>query len=224
MAVRPARSAMSMRPAIATRPGINVIAGAGSVGCGRDGRGGYYRCGGWNHALGGDEGSAFWIAWNLLHVFQRQSDGRAERTALYSAVREALSLSTDDALVTRVVEEWKLDRTRIASLAPIVSALAANGDPSAKAILDDAARQLADYAIAIRKKLDFDGEIPVSGTGGIFSIGPLLTDELSRILREHGMHFVQPLYTPDLGAVLLAIGGCAWRTSQAHILASTPVL
>ena len=193
--------------ALAGKPGINVIAGTGSVGCGRDEYGGYFRCGGWHHALGGDEGSAYWIAWNLLHEFQRQSDGRDERTALYDAVTKALDLPSDDALVTRIVEEWDLDRTRIAALSPMVSELAAAGDPHALAILADAAVELADYAIAIKKQLNFSGDIPVSGTGGIFSIGPAVTDVFDQKLRENGMHYVEPLYSPDIGAVLLAIKG-----------------
>ena len=193
--------------ALAGKPGINVIAGTGSVGCGRDEYGGYFRCGGWPHDLGGDEGSAYWIAWNLLHVFQRQSDGRDKKTPLYAAVKEALDLPRDDALVTRVVEEWDMDRTRIATLSPIVSRLAEDGDPAAKAILSNTARELADYAIAIKKQLNFRGDIPVSGTGGIFSIGPAVTDVFDRILRENGMHYVKPLYSPDIGAVLLAIKG-----------------
>ena len=193
--------------ALAGQPGINVIAGTGSVGCGRDSAGGYFRCGGWHHALGGDEGSAYWIAWHLLHEFQRQSDGRDEKTDLYAAVVNALSLDTDDVLVSRVVEEWSLDRTKIATLSPIVSDLAANGDPHAKAILTNTARELADYAIAIKNRLDFSStdSVPVSGTGGVFSIGPMVTDEFDRILQENGMHYVKPIYTPDIGAVLLAM-------------------
>ena len=201
--------------ALAGKPGINIIAGTGSVGCGRDEAGSYARCGGWNYTLGGDEGSAYWIARNLLHEFQRQSDGRDEKTALYKAVAEALSLETDDALMTRIVKDWNSDRTKIATLSPLVSELAASGDPHAKAILAAAARELADYAIAVKGRLHFrateeassgnDGMIPVSGTGGVFNSGPDLTDELDRILHEHGMYFTQPIYTPDIGAVLLAM-------------------
>ena len=191
--------------ALAGGPGINIIAGTGSVGCGRDEAGGYVRVGGWHHALGGDEGSAFWIAKELLHEFQRQSDGRDEKTALYAAVTSALGLATDDGLITLVAEEWGLDRTKIAALSPIVSELAAAGDPHAKAIIAGAARELADYAIAIKNQLDFKGDVPVSGTGGVFKIGSLLIDEFDGILKQHGMHYVDPIYDPDIGAVLLAL-------------------
>lgn len=194
--------------ALAGKPGINIIAGTGSVGCGKDQFGGYYRCGGWNYALGGDEGSGYWIALNLLHEFQRQSDGRDEKTALYEIVASTLNLKTDDELTARIVEDWKLDRTRVASLSPLVSQLASSGDPYAKSILENAAKELADYAIAIKKKLNFknlEGTIPVSGTGGVFKAGPILTNELDRILHENGMYYTQPISTPDIGSVLLAM-------------------
>lgn len=203
--------------ALGDRPGINIIAGTGSVGCGKNHSGDYARCGGWHHVMGGDEGSGYWISWRLLQEFQRQSDGRDERTLLYDAVRQILNLDTDDVIVTRVVEEWHLDRTRIAALAPLVAELAANDDPHAKAILRDAAAELADFAIALYRKLDFasvgtcgaapssQAPVPCSGTGGIFKIGPLVTGPFSEILKANGMEYVEAIAEPDMGAVLLAI-------------------
>ncbi|MDD4200457.1 MAG: BadF/BadG/BcrA/BcrD ATPase family protein [Eubacteriales bacterium] len=217
--------------ALGDRPGINIIAGTGSVGCGKNERGDYVRCGGWHYALGGDEGSGYWISWRLIQEFQRQSDGRDVRTLLYDEVRRILDLDTDDAIVTRVVEEWKLDRTRIAGLAPMVSELAKAGDPHAQEILHDAAAQLAEFALAIYKRLGFDqasgsisdsaakGDlakddsvstycslpVPCSGTGGVFKMGEFITGPFSRILAANGMEYVEPLAEPDIGAVILAI-------------------
>lgn len=205
--------------ALGDRPGINIIAGTGSVGCGINEAGDYARCGGWHHVLGGDEGSGYWISWRLIQEFQRQSDGRHERTLLYDALRQALNLDTDDAIVTRVVEEWNLDRTKIASLAPLVSELAVNGDQYAKAILQDAAAELAELAVALYKRLGFGtgdsapsdqaksspAPVPCSGTGGIFKMGEPVTGPFSEILKANGMEYVEPLAEPDMGAVLLAM-------------------
>ena len=198
-------------------PGINIIAGTGSIGSGRNAAGQFMRCGGWHYVLGGDEGSAYWLAWNLLKEYSRQADGRSPKTLVYDAVNRALDLHTDDEMVTRVVNEWHLDRTRIAGLAPVVTQLYNDGDPYAKALLTDCARELASMAIALYDQLGFAEAVsvpdsaepaslvPVSGTGGVFRIGPAVTEPFARILREHGMQYVEPAATPDVGALMLAI-------------------
>ena len=205
----------ALEGALAGRPGINIIAGTGSIGSGRNAAGEFMRCGGWHFGLGGDEGSAYWLAWNLLKAYSRQSDGRSEKTLLYEAVNRALDLHSDDEMVTRVVNEWHLDRTRIAGLSPVVSQLYKDGDPYAKALLSDCAQELADLAIVLHDRLGFadesnrsadsDNLVPVSGTGGVFRIGPAVTEPFARILREHGMKYVEPATTPDMGALMLAI-------------------
>lgn len=210
--------------ALGERPGINIIAGTGSVGCGINEAGEYERCGGWHHALGGDEGSGYWIGWSLIKEFQRQSDGRDEKTALYGAIRNTLNLHTDDQIVTRVVEEWRLDRAKIASLAPVCRMLFDAGDPHAKAIFRAAAEELAGFAISLYKRLgfgktgaatsdayngnagDYSGNpVPCSGTGGIFKMGDCIIEPFSLMLRSYGMEYAAPLMEPDMGAVLLAI-------------------
>ena len=196
----------ALEGALQGQPGINIIAGTGSIGSGRNAAGKFMRCGGWHYALGGDEGSAYWIAWNLLKEYSRQSDGRDKRTLLYDAVNDALDLKTGDEMVTRVVNEWDLNRTRIAGLAPIVSRLYDEGDPYAEAILTGCAKELSDLAIVLRGKLGFgDEDVPVSGTGGVFKIGPAVTQPFDEILRAHGMHYVEAATTPDMGALMLAV-------------------
>ena len=198
----------ALEGALAGRPGINIIAGTGSIGSGRNADGDFMRCGGWHYILGGDEGSAYWIAWNLLKEYARQSDERDEKTLLYDAVNRALELKTDDEMTTRVVNEWHLDRRRIAGLAPIVSQLYEEGDPYAIDILNNCAKELADLAIVLHDKLNFGDAselVPVSGTGGVFKIGPAVIDPFNEILHQHGMEYVKPLHTPDMGALMLAV-------------------
>ncbi|MGN0702904.1 MAG: N-acetylglucosamine kinase [Lentihominibacter sp.] len=193
--------------ALGDTPGINIIAGTGSVGCGRNSRGDFARCGGWHHVMGGDEGSGYWISWSLLKEFQRQSDGRDARTLLYEEVRRALELNTDDEIVTRVVGQWNLDRTKIASLAPLALELCNAGDPHGKAILKEAAVQLADFAFALYDRLGFDRSeiVPCSGTGGVFRMGSPVTEPFSELLASKGMEYKEPMSEPDMGAVMLAM-------------------
>ncbi len=191
--------------AMAGAPGINVIAGTGSMGFGRNAADESMRCGGWHHAIGSDEGSGYWIGLRLLQSFTKQSDGRYEKTPLYGAVREALSLAADGDVIARVVSDWKLDRTRIAALSPIASALYDQNDPYAVRILADAAQELAGIARAIRERLRMPDAAPVSYTGGVFKMGERILAPFRAALEKDGMRLFAPLLPPDRGALILAM-------------------
>lgn len=190
--------------ALAGKDGINLIAGTGSMGCGRKGTAPSLRCGGWHHAIGSDEGSGYWISYRLLQEFTRQSDGRDEKTPLYDAVKQVLDIQLDGDVITRVVDEWNLDRTKVASLSRLIGSLYDQGDPHAAKILSDAAAELADMAWALYRQLGFEGEIPVSGTGGVFKLGERLAVPLRERLVEHSMVLVDAKLPPDAGSLILA--------------------
>lgn len=190
--------------ALAGESGINLIAGTGSMGCGRKGTGPSARCGGWHHAIGSDEGSGYWISYRLLHEFTRQSDGRDEKTPLYDAVKQALDIQLDGDVITRVVDEWGMDRTKVASLSRLIGDLYDRGDPHAAKILEDAASELADIAWALYRQLGFEGSVPVSGTGGVFKLGERLAAPLRKKLAEHNMVLTGAKLPPDAGSLILA--------------------
>ncbi|HWR18535.1 MAG TPA: BadF/BadG/BcrA/BcrD ATPase family protein [Clostridia bacterium] len=191
--------------AMAGAPGINIIAGTGSMGFGRNAAGESKRCGGWHHAIGSDEGSGYWIGIRLVQDFTRQSDGRLKKTPLYNAVKEALSLSADGDIIARIVNDWKLDRGRIAALSPIVSTLYDQDDTCAKRILHDAAQELAGIARAIRDNLFMSESIPVSYTGGVFKMGERILAPFRAALEKDCMHLYAPLLPPDRGALILSM-------------------
>ncbi|MBR2511608.1 MAG: ATPase [Firmicutes bacterium] len=203
--------------ALPGRPGINVIAGTGAIAFGMNEGGDSARVGGWHHHLGGDEGSAYWIGWSMLKEFERQSDGRNDKTLLYDAVKKALDINTDDEMITRVVEEWDLDRTRIAGLAPLCADLYDQNDPYGKKITESAAAELADLAIAVRKHVRFDGTVMVSSTGGIFSMGERILSPFRSILKANGMEYVSPALPPSCGSVILAMQMDGVRISGALV-------
>lgn len=195
----------AMAGALGGACGINLIAGTGSIGCGRNEAGAFLRCGGWHHGLLGDEGSGYWISIHLLWEFTRQSDGRTEQTPLYDAVRQALSLQSDGEVIKRVVEQWGMDRTKIAALSPLAGTLYAAGDPCAAAILEEGAEELASIASALYRKLGFTGTVPVSYTGGVFKMGAPILNPLERHLSNNHMRLTAPLLPPDRGALILAL-------------------
>lgn len=190
--------------ALAGQPGINLIAGTGSMGCGRNAEGKVLRCGGWHHAIGSDEGSGYWLSVQMLLEFTRQSDGRDPKTPLYDAIKKALDISIEGDVITRVVDEWEMDRTKIAALCPLIGTLYDLGDPYAAKILRSAAEALCEMASALYRQLGFSGVIPVSGTGGVFQLGERIQAPLRKKLSQGQMRLVSPQLPPDRGALILA--------------------
>ena len=194
----------SLAGTLAGACGISLICGTGSIACGRNAAGDVLRCGGWHYAIGSDEGSGYWIGVELLRLFTRQSDGRDARTPLYEAIRSKLELRADGDVITRVVEEWALDRTKIAALSRLLGELCEKGDPNAARILDRAASELTDMAAALYRRLGFSGEVPVSYSGGVFNIGAPILEPLAQKLGALNMALRAPKLPPDKGAVVLA--------------------
>ncbi|GAA5165932.1 N-acetylglucosamine kinase [Amycolatopsis dongchuanensis] len=183
--------------------GVNVIAGTGSMTYGeRAGRG--LRVGGWGE-LFDDEGSAYWIAIRGLNAFARMSDGRLPAGPLLRHLRDHLRLATDLDLVDVVLNRWQGDRMRVAALARVVTAAAADGDTECAAILREAGVRLADLVLATVDRLGYaPGEVvPVSWSGGVFA-----SDEVREAFRERldgaPVELCTPLLPPVLGAALYA--------------------
>lgn len=184
--------------------GINIIAGTGSIGSGKDESGRLCRSGGWHHAFGGDEGSAYWIACAMILEFTRQSDGRDRKTALYHYLSEKYNFKDDSDILSKCVVEWEFDRTKIASMAKDIFELAKMKDPYAIQIYKNAAKELADIIISIDQQLNFKNKIPVSYTGGVFLGGAFILEPLREYLPDH-MVLQAPIAQPDQGGVILAM-------------------
>jgi N-acetylglucosamine kinase-like BadF-type ATPase len=183
--------------------GVNVIAGTGSMTYGEhDGR--KLRVGGWGE-LFDDEGSAYWIAIRALSAFAKMSDGRLAGGPLRERLVSHLRLATDMDLVDVVVNRWRGDRAKVASLAPVVTVAAGDGDEVCVEILHEAGRALADLVTVTIARLDYaPGDVvPVSWSGGVFA-----SDEVRTAFRGHltdaSVDMREPLLPPVLGAALYA--------------------
>lgn len=197
---------------LAGAPGINVIAGTGSIGLGKNERKDMVRSGGWHHIFGGDEGSAYWIACRLIQHFTKQSDGREARTALYRTVKKEYQLQEDSDILTTCVVKWNFDRTRIAAMSQTVYTLACQKDSAAIEIFKEAAKELADIYLAIYRQLSFTSEsIPVSYSGGVFKSGSYILEPLKDYLSvQPKLKLTAPILSPDAGSIILAMqcNGC----------------
>lgn len=185
--------------------GINIVAGTGSIGFGHNSLiNKTISCGGWHYAIGSDEGSGYWISNKILHEFTRQSDGRDEKTSLYYKLKEKLNIKEDGDIISVVVNDFKLDRTKMASFCRFTSNLYEEKDPYAMSIIKEAGKELADIINTLYKLLEFNGKIKVSYTGGVFNMGDIIINHLKENLDENKIELVKPLLTPDKGSLILA--------------------
>ena len=86
-------------------PGINIVAGTGSIAFGKNAKGETARCGGWSEWFS-DEGSGYWLGMKCVQMFSRQSDGRDERGPLYNIFKNQLKLTADEDIIDLFEKEY----------------------------------------------------------------------------------------------------------------------
>lgn len=185
--------AIALEGALGPGAGIVLSAGTGSIAIARDASGASHRAGGYGWQMG-DEGSGYAIGRAALGAAGRAADARGQETALSARLLEATRSADFDDLV-----RWTATAgpPEVAALAPHVLAAAAEGDPTARAIVHYAAEELAGLVLHLRKKLGGDPPT-VALTGGLLA-NPALRDALEARLERDGI-------TPAPGGVD-AVGG-----------------
>jgi N-acetylglucosamine kinase-like BadF-type ATPase len=201
---------IALSGATAGEPGLVVIAGTGSIAFGRNGNGRTARAGGWGY-LFGDEGGGFWIVREALRSALRWEEGWGAPTSLRGLLLDTGSARSVNDLLHRFYTK-EFSRSRIAILALLVNQAAEAGDPGALQVLDDAARELAVLAAAVRRQLFQAGEqVLIAYVGGVFRSRILRARFRQRIEREGPSRAMPPLYDPAAGALLEA-----YRTVGLH--------
>ena len=184
-------------------PGINIVAGTGSIAFGKNEKGETARCGGWSEWFG-DEGSGYWLGVKCVQLFSRQSDGRDERGPLYEIVKDELNLSVDEEIIDLFETEYLHKRDKVASLQKLLLKAANEGDTYAIAAYESAAKELYDIICGVKNKIFKNTDCIVSYSGGIFNVGDLIKRPLAKFLQENGMMLTEGKAEPYVGATLLA--------------------
>jgi len=187
------------------KPGINIVAGTGSIAFGIDSEGKMARCGGFGPGIG-DDGSAYWIALRTINEYTKQRDGRAERTILSDILEEKWKISYQYEIVDIVFNRLKFNRTELAKFSIICAEAANKGCPASIKIFKDAAKEIFNHIRALSNKLNFKDEFIVSYTGGVFKAGDIILDPLLELIKEAGLNckLQEPELNPWEGSVLLA--------------------
>ncbi|MFE5663157.1 N-acetylglucosamine kinase [Streptomyces niveus] len=166
--------------ALGQRPGAVVAAGTGMIALGTD-LTGWQRADGWGHLLG-DCGGGAWIGRAGLESAMRAYDGRRGGSAALLSRLEAVfgpASGMPGAVYPRT------DRPAVlASFAPEVARCAAH-DPVAAGIVEEAARYIADAAVAVCPQAE---GAEVALTGGLFKMGDPLLVPLRAELAERLPH------------------------------------
>jgi N-acetylglucosamine kinase len=196
-------AAIALSGATATGQGIAVIAGTGSIAFGRNAEGRTARAGGWGYIFG-DEGGGFDIARQALRAALGMEEGWGSPTSLRQALLDATgSRNANEVLHLFYTSEWP--RPRVALLAPLADAAAAEGDTVAMVILNRAAVELATLAAAVRSQLWKPGEaVDVAYIGGVFQSRTVRERFRMLVELEPGNSCGPPRHEPAEGALLEA--------------------
>lgn len=185
------------------KPGIIVIAGTGSIAFGRNAGGRTARAGGWGYIFG-DEGGGFDIVRQALRAALRAEEGWGPPTALLSLLLAETGASSANELAHRFYTT-EYPRPRIAAYSKLVDRAANEGDAVARAILENAGRQLAELAAAVREQLFSPGEtVTVAYVGGAFRSGLLFERFRTLVELLDGVRCAAPLHGPAAGALIEA--------------------
>jgi len=192
----------SLLGALGDRLGAVVAAGTGTV-CVARGPERWVKVDGWGSLLG-DDGSAFAIGRRGLNSGLRELDGRGGSAALLAAAAERFGEPTE---IAEAIYRSAVSTRTVASFARDVARVAADGDPEARLILEDAGRDLAVSACAgLGRAFAPGAAAAVSYSGNVFLAGPPLLDSFAEELarRRPEATLVPPESDALAGAALLA--------------------
>jgi N-acetylglucosamine kinase-like BadF-type ATPase len=187
------------------QPGLVVIAGTGSICCGRNRQGKQVCAGGWGPIVG-DEGGAAWIARKGLQAVAHAADERGPKTALTAAALMYFKVTTPDDLSTAIYSP-AMTNDRLAGFGRDVVRVARAGDEVAIEILQEAGRELAIAATAVIKRLRMQNDkFPVAAVGGVYGAGELILESMREEIEKtaKGAVISEPLFSPVVAAARLA--------------------
>src|SRR2546423_3967094 len=185
--------------------GLVLIAGTGSICCGRNARGKRVCAGGWG-PLAGDEGGGSWLAQRALRAVAQASDGRGPATILCQAACAYFNVAAPDDL-SMAIYAPSMTNELIAGFGRHVVEAARKKDPVAREIIGDAGRELGKAAVAVIRKLQMcEKRFQVAYVGGVFRAGELILQPLREVITRVApqAYLTPPQLAPAVAAAQMA--------------------
>ena len=188
--------------------GAVLVAGTGSVCCGRDSKGTIYRTGGYGYLID-DPGSGYAIGRDILTAVVQAHDGRIAPTVLKERVFRTLEITRIEQLISWLYAT-ATSKHDIAALSKLLPPALEQHDAAASLIAEKAANDLSLLVQALWRKAGFTaGELAL--TGGILNhflcIRTRLVELIHAIYPEIEIH--DPLHTPAYGAAMMALASAS---------------
>ena len=186
--------------------GVLVLAGTGSMAMAQ-GPQGLHRTGGWGDAFG-DEGSAYAIGRAALSTASQMIDTRQTDSGFAVELMARMGCTRDQgpfALMTWAMAQPH-PRAAIAALARHVDAMAAAGQPTARAILTEAAADLHRHATAAARLAGLAPPLIWSTAGSVFR-SQILTAALTGLI---GNLSIPPAHSALTGGLITAARATGW--------------
>ena len=198
------------RGALAGAPGVVALAGTGSSVLGLAADGAMIKAGGWG-PLYGDEGSAYQLGRLGLVAAAQAFDGSGPATALIEKLTRALGVADFRDTVSPLYALGG-GQHRVAALAEVVDACAADGDEVAAAICRRAGVDLAHAVVAVIRRLPVQ-DVLVSYHGAVLERSPRVRAAFVDALGSEApdAEVRPPRFEPVLGAALLGAAMLGWH-------------
>jgi N-acetylglucosamine kinase-like BadF-type ATPase len=182
--------------------GMALICGTGMVAFGINNHQAH-KAGGWGY-YEGELGSAYHLGREAIRACIRAYDNRYEKTEFSKAIAKAIGLekATD---IIKVSNDFHDQRTKTASLAPIVTRYANIGDHKAMAICNKAIGELVLAIKAVYETLRFD-DVNLVIIGSLGHAKGYFHETLLKSIQEFNkkIHVIDPVIDPALGAAKAA--------------------
>lgn len=201
---------VALEAAFGEGPGVVVISGTGSIAFGRNAAGQTARAGGEGFQLSaqgtvaGDAGSGSAIGWQACRLIFEGAHGEKSRALLKRLRRRSLKEKFVGLLMRLSGRPVGYD---LMALAHTVLEAAREGDVMARAIVDDAAANLAQLGLSVLRQLGASGEGGVVAlSGGMFAASEELTSGVRERIRAGapGARIERLEVSPGEGAARLA--------------------